>query len=197
MAFDLERIVEELAQTSQLSPWPAFTKIDGRHVPDVAVAVIDDTFRLAARPPLPRRDWEGRRRRGHQLWEEQVGMLAHVLASTSARAETVAALQAGERGPDSVLDRFFDAVKPLGAEMVRSNRFRREEFLRNWVAAVEGEVEGESRKESRRKLEQLDYAKALEEYKRAEAARKAEAKKRAETLRQAREQEAQARGWRE
>lgn len=197
MAFDLEQIAEQLRRSPLLSPWPVFTRSGRRHDPDVAIAVVDDTFRLATLVPLPRQKWESRRGKAHQLWEEQVGMLAHVLASTSARAETIAALAGGERTPESVLDRFFTRIAPLTAEMIRSNRFRQEEFLRSWVAALEGTIVGETAKQSRRRLDQLDYSQALEEYKRAESARKAEAGKRAKALREAQEREAAARGWRE
>ena len=197
MAFDLEAIRKELSEAPLLSPWPVFSRSGSRYEPDVAIAVVDDTFRLATRAPIPGKQWQQRRARGHKLWTEQVGMLAHVLATTSARGETVAALTAGDRTPESVLDRFFGGIRPLSAEMVRANRFRQEEFLRNWVASVDGSIEGETAKQSRQRLKQLDYGESLAEYKRAEAARKAEAGKRAKALREAKEREAAARGWRE
>jgi hypothetical protein len=103
------------------------------------------------------------------------------------------------KGTDAttLLQRFFESITPLTAEMVRSNGFRQEEFLRKWVHALEGEVLNESAKESAKRLDQLDYRKAMQEMKRAEEARKKEAERREELLREAERRAAEARGWRE
>ena len=81
--------------------------------------------------------------------------------------------------------------------MIRANAFRQEEFLRRWIEAVGGSVAGESAKDSKKRLEQLDYRKTLAEYDRAEKARQAEAARRAKLLQEAADREAAARGWRE
>src|SRR5262245_35357043 len=188
MSFDLPAIKMALAGTLVASPYP----------PDLAAAVVSDTCRLAGIvPPTPAgwRNWL--KRRGGGLLEEQLGMLAHVLLTTSLRRATVATLEKKSVEPMSALPRFFEAVEPLTAEMIRANVFRQEEFLRRWIEAVGGSVTGETPKESEARLRQLDYRTTLEEFKKAESARKAEAARRAKLLQEARDREAAARGWRE
>jgi hypothetical protein len=186
MAFDLERIQRELRAAPLVSPYPL----------DLSVAVLSDVFRMAGVVPPARSTWAAWTKRAHKLWGEQMGMLAHALASTVLREETVRAI--GPRfDPSSALEPFFEAVKPLTAEMIRANAFRQEEFLRKWIAAVGGAVAGESEKESKKRAAQLDYRQTLAEYDKAEAARKAEAERRAKLLQQAAQNEAAARGWRE
>lgn len=187
MAFDLAQLREQLAAVPLASPYPH----------DLAVAIICDTFRLGNVRPPARAVWgELEQRFHHPLWKEQVGMLAHVLASSSLREETVQMLRPGFEAK-GMLERFFGSVEPLTAEMVRSNAFRQEEFLRKWIHAVGGQVKGEKPKESEQRLEHLDYRKALKDYGRAEAARKAEAEKRERMLQEAAQRAADARGWRE
>jgi hypothetical protein len=123
--------------------------------------------------------------------------LAHALATTSLRHEAVQALRASSSRPDRLLDGFFDAIAPLTAEMIRSNSFRQEEFLRRFVEALGGQVAGETERVSARRLEQLDYRKTLAEFQRAEKARASEAERRAKLLAEAAKREADARGWRE
>jgi hypothetical protein len=187
MAFDLTQLRKQLAAAPLVSPYPH----------DLAVAIICDTFRLANIRPPARTAWDAFGTRfTHALWKEQVGILAHILVSSSLREETARTLP---KGFDAVvaLGRFFESVEPLSAEMVRSNAFRQEEFLRKWIHAVDGQVQGESKKESQRRLEHLDYRKALKDFERAEAARKAEAQKREQMLKDAAQNAPDARGWRE
>jgi hypothetical protein len=186
VAFDLAKIQEELKAAPLASPYPL----------DLAVAIVCDAFRMAHVAPPPAARWKEWRKASHKLWEEQVGMLAHLLATTSLRAETVAALKP-KFDAAKQLEGFFEAIEPLTAEMIRSNAFRREEFLRNWVALVGGAIAGEGARESKRKLDQLDYRKTLKEYDRAEKVRKSEAERRAKLLKEAADREAYARGWRE
>lgn len=189
MPFDLTRIREELAGAPLESPYPL----------ELAAAIVSDLFRLAGQtPPAP--DYWRRERQpkpAHTLFAEQAGMLAHVLASTSLRDQAVETLRARRGGPKKLLNTFFEAVAPLTAEMIRSNSFRQEEFLRRFVAAVGGEVAGETASVSARRLEQLDYRKTLHEFGRAEKARGSEAERRAKLLAEAAQREADARGWRE
>jgi hypothetical protein len=129
---------------------------------------------------------------------EQLAMLAHSLTMPALRAESVRALIASrpaDLGPR--LERFFDEIWPLTAEMMRANSFRREEALRRWALVCGAEVTGETGAQSRQRLEELDYRTALVEYEKAEKARQEEAERRAEALRKAQEAEAAARGWRE
>jgi hypothetical protein len=187
MAFNLAQLRDELAAAPLVSPYPH----------ELAVAIICDTFRLGSLRPPARTAWEAFETRFHHaLWREQVSILAHVLISSSLREETTRALKP-ESGAVVMLGRFFESVEPLSAEMVRSNAFRQEEFLRKWIHAVGGQVEGESEKESQRRLEHLDYRKALKDFERAEAARKTEAQKREQMLKDAAQTAADARGWRE
>ena len=186
MAFDLRAIRDALAASPLASPYPF----------ELSAAIVNDTLRMALARPPAKKQWQAWRRERHKLWEEQLGMLAHALAVTSLRQETVAALPPGFDATREIPG-FFDQVEPLTAEMVRSNRFRQEEFLRRWISRVGGAIAGERAKQSRLRLEQLDYRKTLAEYEKAEASRKAEAAKRAKALRAAAEREAQARGWRE
>jgi hypothetical protein len=186
MAFDLAAIARELeaAPPSAELPW------------DTGVAVVSDTLRLAGLVPPAARDWERIRKRFVRA-DELLPELARVLTASSLRAESVRALELLGALPGNAFEGFFDEVAPLTVEMVRRNPFRREEFLRCWIARCGGAVAGETPAQSRARLEQLDYRQALAEYKRAEQARKAEAARRAQLLREAKEREEQAKGWRE
>jgi hypothetical protein len=187
MAFNLAQLREQLAAAPLASPYPH----------DLAMAIICDTIRMGNLRPPARTAWEAFGKRFHHaLWKEQVGILAHVLSSSSLREETARVLTQSF-DPVVALGRFFESVEPLSAEMVRSNAFRQEEFLRKWIHAVGGTVHGEADKESQRRLEHLDYRKAMKDFERAEAARKAEAQKREKMLQDAAQSAADARGWRE
>jgi hypothetical protein len=196
MAFDLDRIVQELQGAPLESPYPV----------ELSSAVISDCLRRAGRATLSEavwQEWLAQPARGR--WariEEQLGMVAHLLASTSLGDETIQAMRndgsPAQTGPAAALAGFFDRVQPLTAEMIRSNAFRREELLRSWVAAWGGEVTGESPERQHDRLGQLDYRATLAEYARAEEARKEEAEKRERLLREeAAKREAEARAWRE
>ncbi|AKQ69777.1 hypothetical protein A176_006689 [Myxococcus hansupus] len=187
MAFDLRELQTQLDAAPFVSPYPH----------DLSLAIVCDTFRLAQVRPPSLADWtELEQRARSPLWREQVMMLAYVLTSSSLGQETARTLHKGQDAT-TLLQRFFQDVAPLTAEMVRSNAFRREEFLRKWVRAVDGEWKGESPKGSSSRLEQLDYRKAEAEMRRAEEARKLEADKRQQALREAEQRAADARGWRE
>ncbi|NUO16646.1 MAG: hypothetical protein HUU03_09425 [Planctomycetaceae bacterium] len=190
MAFALSDIRRELQAATAQPPVP----------PDLAIAVINDVFRLAGRKPATDPTWEAWMHMRRGLWPEQVAMLAHCLMYSSLRTQSVKTLAAGAATGADVLDEFFKQVEPLTAEMVRGNAFREEEFLRKWISVVGGSIEGESAEESRRRVESLDYRKTLDEYRRAEQARAQERAKRLEAeriAREAAEREAAARGWRE
>ena len=187
MAFDLAKIKQELASRPLYSPVPL----------ELAIAIVNDLFRMANVVKVADSAWKQWPRTASKLWPEQMGMLAHILSTTSLREETVAVLPATAGEGAARLHAFFDAIEPLTAEMIRANVFRQEELLRHWVAAWSGEVAGEGPDESARRLEQLDYRRALKELQRADAARKKEAAARAKALRDAQEREAAARGWRE
>lgn len=187
MRFDVQTLRQQLAAAPIVSPYPH----------ELAVAIICDTFRLANVRPPSREDWTALETRARNpLWREQVVMLAHLLAGSALRDDSAKAMTKNTEAV-GVLQRFFDDIAPLTAEMVRSNGFRQEEFLRKWVRAVGGEVLNESAKESAKRLDQLDYRKAQQELKRAEEARKREAERREKELREAQQREADARGWRE
>lgn len=186
MAYDLSRVRAELENAGVQRVLPF----------EVAIAVVNDTFRQAGLVPPRAAQW--RRWAGKQATlKEQAPFLAHALVATSLRAQTVEGVKEARPDPAQALSAFFDALAMHTVEMFKSNRFRQEEFLRRWIARVGGGVAGETAKRSRSRLEQLDYRKTLDEYKKAEAARKAEAAKRAQALREAAQREAQARGWRE
>lgn len=188
MAFDLKRIRGEAQAAPLPSPYPL----------DLSIAVVNDTFRLGGVVPLPAKTWKQNPPGGkNPLREEQMGMLAHLLATTSLREETVRAIDPQRFDLAGALDGFFAAIAPLTAEMIRANVFRQEEFLRRWIESVRGEIAGETPKEASKRLQQLDYRKTLAEYDRAEKARQAEAERRAKLLQEAADREAAARGWRE
>ena len=187
MLFDIQNLRKQLAAAPIVSPFSH----------ELAVAIICDTFRLANVRPPSRQDWTTLEDRANSpLWREQVVMLAHLLAGSALRDDSAKALRK-DAEPLRILQRFFDYIAPLTAEMVRSNGFRQEEFLRRWVDVLDGQVLNESAKESAKRLDQLDYRKAQEQMKRAEAARKQEAERREQLLREAQQREAEARGWRE
>lgn len=189
--FDLARIRREL----QSAPPDAGLLLD------VAVAVVADTFRDAGLAPPKASDFRDLMGRGtkRELRPEQLGALAHILASTSLRAGTIEALSAHPpSAPATALEEFLEAIWPLTAPLILENAFRQEELLRRWIATWGGAIDGETADESARRLEQLDYRKTLVELEKAEKSRLVEAQKRAEALRKAREEaEEAARGWRE
>jgi hypothetical protein len=186
MAFDIAALRRELddAPPSGDLPWA------------VGVAVVSDTFRLAGLAPPAGRAWEGWRRKWPRA-EELVLELARALVASSLRAETARALEGSQPAAKDTLERFLDRTAPLTGEMVRTNAFRREEFLRQWIRGCGGRVAGETEAQSKSRLQQLDYREALAEYKKAESARKAEGARRAQLLREAQEREERAKGWRE
>jgi hypothetical protein len=194
MSFDLARIVAEIEATPLVSPIPR----------ELAIAITCDVFRLGGLRPPPTAFWtrvlgaveSEKAKVGARA--EQLAMLAHFLTMPALRAESVRALTAAkpsDLGP--LLERFFDEIWPLTAEMMRANAFRREEAIRRWAMVCGAEITGETGEASRKRLEELDYRTALVEYEKAEKARKEEAERRAEALRKAQEAEAAARGWRE
>lgn len=182
MAFDVKRLMEEMAAAPLLSPYP----------PELSRAVVNDVFRRAGQRPLSSSSWQDRETMGGlPRMAEQSGMLAHAMGSTSLREETVAALTPSV-SPQDVLGRFFSSIEPLTAEMIRNNAFRQEEFFRKWIAAVGGQVEGEGEEASQKRLETLDYGGTLAAYEKAEQARETEASRREAVLRKAREDAAAA-----
>src|SRR5262245_35538820 len=153
MPIDLPAIQKQLESTPLVSPFP----------PELAAAIVSDTFRLAGIGPPSPAAWRGwLKKRG--LLPEQLGMLAHVLTASRLREDAVATLQAKPVEPMAALPSFFAKVQPLTAEMIRANTFRQEEFLRRFVEAIGGRVAGESVKVSRDRLEQLDYRTTLGEF---------------------------------
>jgi hypothetical protein len=188
MAFDVPRIQAELAARPLHSPVPL----------DLAIAVVNDVLRDADTVVLVDEAWLAWQRRGEKLWPEQMGMLAHALSVTSMLAATIEAVhRLTEPRPLERLQGFFRAIAPLTAEMLRANAFRQEEMIRRWAEAWEAPIAAERPAQSARRLDQLDYRKALRELERAEQARKAEADRRERLLQEAREREAAARAWRE
>jgi hypothetical protein len=190
MAFDLARVVAEIEAAPLVSPYTS----------ELATAVICDVFRMAGQLPMPAerwRAWTGKKA-ASPLLGEQSGMLAHFLACSSLRPESVESVASLPAPVDAValLDGFFATIEPLTAEMIRSNTFRREEFLRRWIEALGGRIAGETPAQSQKRLVALDYRKTLAEFRKAESSRLEEARRREEALRKAAE-EAAARGWRE
>ena len=187
MAVSIAKLREQLAASPIVSPYPH----------DLAVAIVCDTFRLASQKPPSQADWEKLEQRvKNPLFREQVGMLAHVLVSSELRKKTVLYLTA-DRTPQARLQQFFEEAQPLTAEMVRSNAFRQEEFLRKWVAAMDADIEGETTDQSKSRLKTLDYRQAVTDLRKVEEARKQEAERRAKMLQEAQQKDAEARGWRE
>jgi hypothetical protein len=187
MALDLKQMEKELLASPLQSPYST----------PLAVAVVSDALRLGGLVPPLSGEWAPLQKAHAARLGEQVGVLAHLLASTSLRDTTVVAIHGAPRPALPALTAFFDLVEPLTAEMVRANAFRREEFVRKWLFVWGGEVAGETAEQMKKKMEQLDYRKTLAEYAKAETARKAEAEKRAAALKAAQEAEAASRGWRE
>src|SRR6185369_14623217 len=106
--FDLDRIRREQQASPLASPYPL----------DLAVAVVNDTLRMAAALPLPKKTWDAWAKKAPKLWPEQMGMLAYLLTITSLREQTVAHLKPSFRGAPA-LNRFFLEIEPLTAEMIR------------------------------------------------------------------------------
>jgi hypothetical protein len=186
MAYDLRRVQTELqgAGVERVLPF------------EVAVAVVNDTFRQGGLVPPPAGEWKRWADRLRNL-REQAPFLAHALLATSLRAQTAEGLREARPDPAEALGAFFEALAPHTAEMFRGNRFRQEELLRRWIACLGGSIAGETIVQSKKRLEQLDYRTTLAEYQKAEAARQKEAERRAQLLREAAQREEYAKGWRE
>lgn len=188
MPFDLARIRAALEGAPLSSPYPL----------DLSIAVVNDCLRMGNSRPIPLERWTRWEKQGWKLWPEQMGMLAHFLnSSPELRQETVRLLAQPNLDAAAALESFFKLTAPLTAEMIRSNAFRQEEFLRKWARVLSGAIAGESEDESAKRLAKLDYAQTLVEYERAETARKKEAEKRQKALEEAAKRDTEARGWRE
>jgi hypothetical protein len=183
--FDLKRIVEQLDAAPLLAPMS----------PWIGAALIDDCARLGSGAPAERDFWPETLK--DAKCQELIGTLAHFLAFTALRDETIGCFRASGASPDAAVRAFLAATEPLDAAMIRDNAFRREELLRQWVAAVGGVIAGETAAFSEKRLKQLDYRQALAEYARAEAERKAEAARRAAALAEAERRAQENSGWRE
>ncbi len=189
MPFDLSQIRTDLEAVPMHAPMAV----------ELAIAVIDDRFRDAGLAPPGHERWAAWQRQSGKLWGEQIGMLGHLLCSTSLGPATVSALR-GRPGDSRFerLTRFFEEIAPLTGEMIRSNQFRQEEAIRLWALTVcGGSIAGETAAQARARTEQLDYRKTLDEFRKADEARKQEAARRRKLLAEARKREADARGWRE
>jgi hypothetical protein len=185
--FDVKRIMAE-AQAA-----PPFAQL----AMDVAIAIVDDCFRLAGRVPPKDDAWSKWTKKATANWPDQIQVLAWLLATTSLREATVEAVRLVDADPKERLEEFYDQIEPLTGEMLRTNAFRQEEMLRKWAVAWRAPIAGEQVMESAMRLERLDYRKALVEFERAEAVRRTEAEKRAKELAEAAAREEAARGWRE
>jgi len=186
MGLDLTKLEQELAAAPLESPYPV----------ELALAVVNDCVRLATRAPIA--DEQLAKLGKTPRAAEQLGMLAHLLASTSLRAETTLAMRGlppGDLAPR--LCAFLAAIEPVTAEMIRANAFRREEVVRRWAESFGVSIFGETPAQAEARLAQLDYRKTLSEYASAEKARKAEEARRAKLLAEAQARETAARGWRE
>lgn len=186
MKLDLKAIMGEAAAAPLHSPYPV----------EVAVAIVNDCFRMAGKKPVEDATWAMWRETEGDLWPEQLGIIAHFLATTSLREVTVAALRkTGDRR--ACLPELFEQIRPLTAEMIRANLFRQEELLRRWAEFCDATIAGEDDSRSRGRIEQLDYRVTLKEYEKAEKARLQEETRRRKILEEAQAKEAAARGWRE
>ena len=186
MSLNLETLQREIANAPLTSPWPL----------NVAIAAVNDCFRLAGKAPVSGAEWIQWKDDFGPSWVDQIGTLAHFLAMTSLRQQTIEALsKVADRR--NALPHFFRSIKPVTAEMMRSNRFRQEETLRKWAAFCRLPIEGETATAAKARMEELDYVKTLAEYKRAEAARKRDKERRRRLLEEAQARETAARGWRE
>ena len=95
MPFDIKRIRSEAQAAPLPSPYPH----------DLAVAIVNDTLRMAGLAPPSSKKWKQAPLKGKgKLHEEQMGMLAHLLATTSLRDESVSAIDRAR----------FDAPRALG-----------------------------------------------------------------------------------
>jgi len=189
MSFDLKRLLADAAQA--MSPLH----------PDVAIAAVNDLFRFGSVTPVPDTDWAKWRQRW-PTFDEKIALLGALVVHGGLRAPTVDAVtaMAAHAHAPSQLARFFERIDPLTTEMIRTNAFRLEEFIRAWIAEWNGAIAGETPAESVKRLQKLDYGATLREMARAEAHRKEEAERRARILREAEEAAAAAaaaQGWRE
>jgi hypothetical protein len=187
MTFDVRRIQAEIQKSALYVPIPI----------EIAVATISDTQRAAGKRPVPDATWGEIVAKNAPNQLEQLAVLAWMLHATSLRADTIVAIGVGGHDAKRAVLAFLASIAPLTGDMIRTNAFRQEEFLRKWAAVWAAPIAGEKPEDSARRLEQLDYRKALAEFERAEAARKVEAEKRAKALREAAERDAAASSWRE
>jgi hypothetical protein len=181
--------------TSDLANAPIATPV----AYDLAVAILLDTLRRAAKPaPADGTFVKWRKDPDFPLWQEQMCMLGWFLTvSDSLRQAT----ESGWDVPDPIaqLRKLRSDTAPLTAEMMRSNAFRQEEFLRRWAQCIGLTIDGEDVTTSAERVVYLDYRVVLREYAQAEDARLKEEESRQAAIRKAEEERraTEARGWRE
>ena len=122
MPFDLAQLKAELATLPTTLPYAT----------ELAIAVVNDCFRMANRPPVPLTTWQAWRAARPDPWLDQLSLLAEVLATTSLRAQTVRQPLTAPAA-EAVLESFFASLGPLDTTIVRSNAFRQEELLRKFA----------------------------------------------------------------
>ena len=157
--------------------------------PALSHAIVSDLFRMAGKLPPPDDAFAQH--------TPQMVLCAHVLIASALRPLTIAALR---ELPDPAwmrLEDCFKAIEPLTLELVRDNRFRREELVRRWLATWGIPIDGETATVSQQRLDALDYRRTQREYAVAEQARREEAEQRRQQLEARRRVEAESRGWRE
>jgi len=189
MMVDLAKIREELKAAPLHSPIPS----------KLARAIVNDVMRAVHADPIPGRHWKRWEKRTGTHWSDQLQMLAWMLRGSSLGESALQALRVYsiDRAPREALDAFFEAIQPLTGEMIRSNDYRQEEFIRRFMSVIGGSIAGETNEESAERLAKLDYRKTVNEYERARTARKAEDARRREEAALAARRAADARGWRE
>lgn len=184
---DVRALLDEIDRGPPLPP-PVFA---------VSIAIIDDVSRLAGLPPVPDGSWAlWRAQRGWPGLDGQAAALAHWLVHTSLRTTTVAWLTAHPRDARA-LEAMFEALGPVPGDALPANAFRREEVVRRWAEAWGLPILGEARAQSERRLEQLDYRKALGAFTKAEGERRAAAEAARRAAAEAAARAAESQGYRE
>lgn len=186
MTLDVRRVLDEISSA------PPYTEVPLA----LAIARINDVFRDADAPPVSDVVWKSLREGplGDAAAMSLTGAMSHLFVYTSLRAQVRDAL-AEDADPAGSFAAWLGISAQLTGELVLSNPFRAEEALRKWARAFAIAVSDETPEASERRLEQLDFGKAMQAFEKARREREEQASLRAEAIRAA--QAAEPDPWRE
>lgn len=157
----------------------AAMELNGQEIDAALVAArLVDGLRDAQLPVPAASEWH--ERTGALVADEwaRVEILTRLLREGSQAAEVAAALREDPKRIMSAFPEFCSGeARLLTLELLLKSPFRVEELVRKWIRALGGRIDGENEKESRERLERLDFGGVLNNLKAADADREVRMKK--------------------